>query len=70
MQITERHDGAIVEVMENGYTVFCAEFDCNGIVFCETSSEENGIEKEWSKSIDSKKWFSMSKEEKIKFCNQ
>lgn len=69
MQIIERANGAVVEVVENDYTVFCAEYDCNGFVFCSVSSEENGVEDEYTVEF-SGNWLSLTKEQKIDVCRK
>lgn len=69
MQIIERANGAVVEVVENEYVVFCAEYDSNGFVFCSVSSEENGVEDEYTVEF-SGDWFFMTKEQKIDACKK
>lgn len=69
MQIIERHNGTVVEVIQNDYTVFCAEFDGNGFIFCSVSSEENGIEDEYTVEFSGSS-YELTKEQKVDVCKK
>lgn len=69
MQIIERYNGTVVEIVENDYAVFCAEFDTKGFIFCSVSSEENGIEDEYTMEF-SGNWNELTKEQKVDICKK